>query len=299
MKQEQFELTAELELAHWWCIGRRKIMRAMVERVVSPHEGRLVVDVGCCTGGTIQSLTDAYQCVGIDPSETATKLGSTRFPAVKFICGFAPSDLKELAAQADMFLMMDVLEHVPDDFQMLSEMFAAAKPGAHFLVTVPADMNLWSAHDESHHHYRRYEMVRFRRLWRDLPATELMASYYNTRLFPLIRFIRQRNRRKGVSFGENSTDLRLPSPWANSVLSRIFGGESRRLQKLLDHRKTEGYRAGVSLIALLRREEGEVEPFSRPTDVAADPFDPHTQSWRSGERLEGVASVAGDANVSN
>ena len=33
---------------------------------------------------------------------------------------------------------MDVLEHVADDFGMFAELVAAANPGSHFLVTVPA-----------------------------------------------------------------------------------------------------------------------------------------------------------------
>ena len=40
---------------------------------------------------------------------------------------------------------------------MLSGLLAAAAPGAYFLLTVPADESLWSEHDESFGHYRRYD----------------------------------------------------------------------------------------------------------------------------------------------
>ena len=43
---------------------------------------------------------------------------------------------------------------------MLSELLAAASPGCYFLLTVPADPSLWSEHDESFGHYRRYDRAR-------------------------------------------------------------------------------------------------------------------------------------------
>ena len=104
----------------------------------------LIVDVGCGTGGNLAALGRRYRCVGIDTSVEAVELAQRRFPQVQFIAGRAPQDLGELAAQAQLFLLTDVLEHVPDDYVMLSELLAAACPGSHFLVTVPADESLWS-----------------------------------------------------------------------------------------------------------------------------------------------------------
>ena len=83
-----------------------------------------------------------------------------------------------------MFLLMDVLEHVPDDFAFLSELLAASSPGAHFLITVPANPSFWSAHDESNGHYRRYEPDRLGRLWSGLPVTTRLLTYFNARLYP-------------------------------------------------------------------------------------------------------------------
>ena len=67
---------------------------------------------------------------------------------------------------------------------LFSELLAAARPGTYFLLTVPADQGLWSEHDKSFGHYRRYDLHRFEQIWQGLPVTPLLASYYNTRLYP-------------------------------------------------------------------------------------------------------------------
>jgi SAM-dependent methyltransferase len=54
-------------------------------------------------------------------------------------------------------LLLDVLEHVEDDLEFLSGIVGARlAPGAHALVSVPAWPALFSSHDVSLRHHRRY-----------------------------------------------------------------------------------------------------------------------------------------------
>ena len=176
-----------------------------------------------------------------------------------------PGDLGELAGQARLFLLTDVLEHVADDYAMLSELLAAASPGCYFLLTVPADESLWSEHDESFGHYRRYDRARLEGVWAGLPVTTLLVSYFNSRLLPVVRLVRAWNRRRGQAAGRAGTDFWLPSPPVNRLLTATFAGEATRLVAAL-HGQKRGYRAGASLVALLRREPGQSPSVpSRPT----------------------------------
>jgi hypothetical protein len=218
---------------------------------------------------------------------------------VQFIAGRAPQDLGELAAQARLFLLTDVLEHVPDDYAMLSELLAAASPGSYFLVTVPADESLWSEHDESFGHYRRYDPARLEGVWAGLPVTTLLLSYFNSRLLPMVRLVRAWNRRRGRAAGQAGTDFWLPSRPINALLTATFAGEATRLTAAL--RKREGvepsrlcfsltprcgqevessdvmlkhnlhpYHAGASLLALLRREAGAIAIRRKPAGLPPD-----------------------------
>jgi SAM-dependent methyltransferase len=274
MQTAQFELHAQIEQQHWWFVARRQIMRRLIEQVLPPGKENLIVDVGCGTGGNLAELADDYDCVGIDTSAEAIDHASGRFPQVKFLCGYAPEDLGQLAEQAQMFLLMDVLEHVPDDFQLFSELLEAARPGTHFLVTVPANAALWSEHDESFGHYRRYDSKRLASVWSGLPVSVLLHSYYNARLYPLIRGIRLFSRFRGRSGGIAGSDFKLAPPDVNDWLTGIFAGEGQILVDVLQGRRQRAYRRGVSLVALLRREPGPVDVRSKPAHIAPDRFDP-------------------------
>jgi hypothetical protein len=115
-------------------------------------------------------------------------------------------------------------------------------------------MSLWSEHDVSFGHYRRYDLEQLSQVWAGLPVTPLAVSYFNSRLYPAVKAVRAWNRRRQRAAGEAGTDFRLPSPPVNAALRTIFAGESRTLVDLLHHRRRTGFRAGVSLMALLRRE---------------------------------------------
>lgn len=253
MQPELFELHARVEERHWWFVARRRIMRDVLQEVLPPGQGRLVVDVGCGTGANIASLADAYACIGIDTSEEAIRFARQRFEDIRFIHSSAPQDLSEEAERMDAVLMMDVLEHVEDDSALLVAQVNALKPGGILLLTVPADMRLWSEHDVSFGHHRRYDLEGFRSVWSVLGIEEVMISYFNTRLYPIVRSIRILNRLRGRAWGSSGTDLSLPPGPANRLLERYFAGESKRLIALLNGRRNRGYGYGVSLIAVLRK----------------------------------------------
>jgi 2-polyprenyl-3-methyl-5-hydroxy-6-metoxy-1,4-benzoquinol methylase len=248
---------ANFEHDHWWYVGRRRIATSLVHSILAPSMERLIVDVGCGPGGNIASLAHEYACVGIDTSPLAIEFARGRYPEMSFRCGFAPEDLGDEAAQADLFTVMDVLEHVEHDRDLLEALVAAAKPGAHFLLTVPADPALWSPHDEAVGHLRRYTKDRFETLWKELDLEPLFVSHFNSWLYLPVKIIRTLTARKGKGYGDVSavaegTDLRMPPAPVNALLASLFGAESGPLVRALATGRAP-YRRGVSLIAVLRR----------------------------------------------
>jgi len=274
MQSAQFELHARIEEKHWWFVARRSILARVIASVVPPCKETTIIDVGCGTGANLASLADAYRCVGIDTSADAIALARRRFPGVTFIEGFAPRDLGGAISDADLILLCDVLEHVRDDFALLSNLLSAARPGTRFLITVPADVNLWSAHDEAFGHYRRYDAARLAQLWQDLDVRPIFVSPFNARLCPLVRAVRTWNQWRGTSSGESGTDFQLPSPLVNRVLAATFAGEANRLARLARGERVRPYRQGVSLMALVERGAGPILPRAKPIDAPADLYEP-------------------------
>lgn len=58
--------------------------------------------------------------------------------------------------KVDCYIMMDFLEHIPDDKQFLHAIAKGAKSGTKCVITVPAHQFLFSEHDKNMEHYRRY-----------------------------------------------------------------------------------------------------------------------------------------------
>ena len=119
-------------------------------------------------------------------------------------------------------------------------------PGPRFSVpvmTVPALPWLWSRHDETHHHYRRYTRAGLEAALVLAGLKPVKISYFNTLLFPLIAAVRLVKRLLGH---EGAGDDAMPSPAVNEILKRIFGLESRLVGRI-------PLPLGVSLVAVAER----------------------------------------------
>jgi SAM-dependent methyltransferase len=69
-------------------------------------------------------------------------------------------DARELPMRTgslDLVTAFDVLEHIEEDYLATAEITRVLRPGGTALIAVPADMALWSAHDEAVNHVRRYD----------------------------------------------------------------------------------------------------------------------------------------------
>ena len=90
------------------------------------------------------------------------------------------------------------------------------------MLTVPAFPFLWSAHDRTHHHYRRYTR---RSLVDKINAAGYepeYVTYFNFLLFPIIaatRFL------KNWLALNDTADERMPAQLVNFLLRSVFSAE--------------------------------------------------------------------------
>ena len=254
MQTEQSRLHSRMEESHWWFTGRREILRRLVRQALPP-DGQTVLDIGCGTGGNLAAFAAEYRCIGWDPSEEAIRLARQRYPSIRFFSGLLQETIASLPQPPDLILANDVLEHVRADQALLSQLVQALRPGGHLLITVPAGMELWSPHDVSVGHVRRYERTQLERLWAREPVSASLVSYYNARLYPVVRCVRFVTRRRGQAHGEAETDFRMPPAPVNRLLHRFFAAEAGVLVDLMRGKRSGGFTRGVSLIALLKKKE--------------------------------------------
>lgn len=122
---------------------------------------------------------------------------------------------------ADLVLLMDVLEHVDDEKALLTPYVNAVLPGTRFIITVPAFNFLWSEHDVFLEHRRRYTIGSLRRSLEDTGLKFISSHYYYAAIFPIAATVRLANRIMLRKDAAPRTSLRIHNAFTNSFLSAL------------------------------------------------------------------------------
>lgn len=221
MDISQFDLQAEIEDRHWWFKARREIILSVLKKYIPVHKNKLVVEIGCGTGGNLKFFKNYYKMIGVDISPDAVKYARQRADC-EVLLGDFRDQLAGLWQVIDAVILPDVLEHVDDDYLFLSDIIKSLKRNSIVLITVPAHNFLWSQHDIVLGHKRRYSAKNLHSLWKGLEVEKLFFSSFNSLLFPVIALYRIVKRNKHYHC---KSDLSMPSAWLNHLLYILFSSE--------------------------------------------------------------------------
>ena len=150
---------------HPWEVARAAFFRRVLAESGALDEPRDVLDVGAGDGYLARELLAVMpagsQVVCLDPNYADEDLARFTSPPVPGL-----SFAREVPARRfDLVLMLDVIEHVPDDRAFLAGFVARSLSlGGQVLASVPAWQGLFSAHDVALKHYRRYSPGSWRKL---------------------------------------------------------------------------------------------------------------------------------------
>jgi SAM-dependent methyltransferase len=219
MDKRVYERMAQQEETHWWFVGRRAILSKVLERLALPENAR-ILEVGAGTGGNLAMLQKFGQVLSIEPDPLARQLAAEKGQRA-VLEGYLPDGLPKDIGQFDLVVMLDVLEHVEEDAESLAALKNYLKPRGQLLLTVPMFPFLWSAHDEVHHHKRRYRQQALLTMLGNAGYQTTGKGYFNFWLFPvavILRFLKQLT-------GNQSSDDAQPAPWINLLLSKLFASE--------------------------------------------------------------------------
>lgn len=121
--------------------------------------------------------------------------------------------------KADLILMMDVLEHVDDDFQMLKKYVDKVPKGSKFLITVPAFQFMWSDHDVFLDHKRRYTLNQLKKVVHNSGLKINYLTYYFSIIFPIAFIIRMFSKLRSKDSRSSLTQVSSQSSFINKFLT--------------------------------------------------------------------------------
>jgi SAM-dependent methyltransferase len=230
MEREAFTLLHEMENS-WWYRGRSAVVRGLLEK--RPLESVDVLDFGAGYGGMYAELSRRGNVYAFEPDSDAQK--SVKKKPYREVYASAEAALNR---RYDLIGLFDVLEHIPDDREFLERARSALGENGRLAITVPAMPFLWSNHDVTHHHYRRYTRKTLRTVLEDAGYAIEYLSYWNMTLFMPAAFMRFIG-----SSGESSFAM---SRTLDSVFYSIVRVETKVMRYV-------PLPFGVSLVALVRK----------------------------------------------
>lgn len=241
METDAYTLMAAHEADHWWFVGRRAVLAAVLDRFELPADAR-ILEAGCGTGGNLYLLQGRGSVFAFEPSAIALDIARRRHPDVTIAEGELPGMLPFAEGTFDLVAALDVLEHVEDDRAALASLIRQARPGGRVLVSVPTHPILWGSHDRRLHHVRRYDVDALRSMLQ-VPGTTLeYFGAYNTVLAPIAFALRLAE--KILPFDVGNQERKPPAP-INWVLSRLFAAEASIARR-------RPIPVGLSQVAVLR-----------------------------------------------
>lgn len=244
MDRQVYARMAELENGHWWFVARRRILREALERYVALPAGSRILEAGCGTGGNLAMLSRFGKVSSFEPDLEARQVAQ-RKGTYDIRSGALPDAVPFDPENFDLVVALDVLEHVADDRGSLAALGHCLRPGGWVLLTVPAFPFLWSRHDLSHHHYRRYVKSKLSELARTAGLRPVRTTYFNSLLFPAIAAARFLKAIAGLSEREDDA---MPPKGLNRLLTALFASERHLIGRV-------PLPAGVSLLMLARKPE--------------------------------------------
>lgn len=241
-----FAKLVAVEDRHFWFRTRNRILSLVARQVVAEFvAGYRVLEVGCGDGNVLRFLERACPdgvVVGMDYFQEGLAYARERCS-----CPLVQGDLAlpPFGKTFHLIGIFDVLEHLPDDRQVLRDLWRILDEGGRLMLTVPCDPALWSAFDEAAGHCRRYRQEDLEQKLKECGYKVEYLTPYMAGIYPLVWLSRRSSKGSGPSEMKRAVDRDLRViPGLNGILSFVLSQEARWIGR---RRRLP---AGTSLLAV-------------------------------------------------
>ena len=228
MERKVYDRLIAMEATHWWCVGRRKILKKALDTHIKKEKKALsILEIGCGSGGNLPLLSNYGKVYGTEIDDEMRSAANDRKCCEVKKGTFLPEGEIPFDEKFDLICMFNVLEHIEDDGLAMKKIVGKLNSGGKLLITVPSYPFLWSQGDIDAHHFRRYVKKSLKAVLQSQNLKILYTTYFNTLLFPIVFFIR-RFSKKGM---DNYDVKNFSTGGLNGVLTKIFTSESLWISK--------------------------------------------------------------------
>lgn len=222
-KAEYFEPLVALETDSFWFKARNKLIIWALKKYFPAL--RSYMEIGCGTGFVLSGVAQAFPSAQIYGSEVfceGLNFAARRVKSAKFI----QMDARRIpfVDEFNVIGAFDVLEHIEEDRDVLTNMYRAIKLRGGLIITVPQHPCLWSQIDDYACHIRRYTAKDLYLKVQSAGFEIMRSTSFVSSLLPAMwvsRMIQKRNLKKDLNV---TAEFRIPSR-LNYLFTKLLGAE--------------------------------------------------------------------------
>lgn len=221
-EESHFGDLAPLEAKNFWFRSRNQLVLWALRKYFPEIETFL--EIGCGTGFVLSGVEHAFPKLQLSGSEicsTGLNFAQSRVSR----CDLFQMDARHIPFEEefDAIGAFDVLEHIAEDEQVLSQMYEAVRPGGGIILTVPQHGFLWSQTDEQACHVRRYSSSDLKTKVQQAGFSVVRVTSFVSLLLPLMMLSRSKMRNSN-KVSDPLAELRVGG-LTNWMLLKILGLE--------------------------------------------------------------------------
>lgn len=187
------ELNVNLQQAttnnHPWEYARAKVVKNLLGKFLNKEDTLYTIDIGCGDIFFLNQFCKTYTKtvpIAVDTAFTEDIINalSLQYECINVKLFNHINKVNLDGQSANIIFLMDVIEHIKDDIQFLTEIKNQEyiNNDTYFVITVPAFNNLYCAHDKWLGHYRRYNQQMLKDHTQKAGLTIVTGGYFFTTL---------------------------------------------------------------------------------------------------------------------
>lgn len=194
----------------------------------------VLMEIGCSSGFLIKEIVSRFPdliVIGADVVKAPLqRLAKTQpnLPLIRF--DLLQNPLPNSCV--NHLIMLNVLEHIEDDFLALKNAYDLLKPGGSLIIEVPAGPYLYDSYDKQLHHFRRYTALELQAKLKSVGFTITRKSHLGFFIYPVFALVKIINK---IGFKSNSSVETQASRTSNSKFLSIIMNTEFKLSKFFSY----------------------------------------------------------------